>query len=188
TVRAPRGGFVVHVPDENGGKVKVGESVWQGRQIVELADLGRMEVAAEVAEPDAGFVAVGQSVEIRLDASPDRRFRGRVEKLGRLFHPRASEDPSMVFDAVVSIDETDPELMRPGMAAKLRILSESGEPVIQIPEAAIRSGQGGPTVAVRKASGKVKTVPVELGPRWRGTVVVTGGLEEGDAVELPRDS
>ncbi len=188
TVRAPSEGFVVHVTDWRGNKVKVGESVWHGRQIIELADLGHMEVTAEVAEPDAGFVEVGQPVEIRLDASPERLFTGRVEKLGRLFHPRSAEDPAMVFDAIVSIEDADPELMRPGMAAKLEILSESGEPVIQLPESAIREGESGPTVSIRQSSGEVRTVPVSLGPRWRGTVVVTEGLEEGVAVEVPRDS
>jgi HlyD family secretion protein len=184
TVPAARDGFVVHVADWNGQKPKVGDRVWMGRSILEIADLSRMEVAAEVAEPDAGFLAVGQPVEIRLDASPDRLFTGEIVQLGRLFHTRSVDDPSMVFDAVVSIDEPDPELMRPGMAAQVVVLAASDEPTLQLPESAIRVGAEGPTVEVERPGGRTETVAVELGARWDGQVVVNGGLEEGDRVVL----
>lgn len=187
-VPAPRAGFVVHVPDWNGEKPKVGERVWKGRSVLEIADLSVMEVNAEIAEPDAGFVEVGQRVEIRLDASPDRLFTGEVVRLGRLFRTRSAEDPSMVFDAIVSIDEPDPELMRPGMASQVTILAATPEPHIHIPESAVRVGADGPAVDVLRSGGEVERVAIELGPRWDGRVVVTNGLETGDRVLAGRGS
>jgi multidrug efflux pump subunit AcrA (membrane-fusion protein) len=186
-VKAPRGGFVVHVEDWGGNKPKVGESVWAGQSLLQIADLSEMNVKAEVAERDAQYVKVGQQVEIRLDASPDRVFIGRIRQLGKLFHTKSSEVPTMVFDASISIDEPDTELMRPGMAASVEILAPVEQPVIQIPESAVQVTDAGPTVRVERG-GTSKQVAVTLGPRWQGRVIVTEGLEEGDSVRVDGDA
>jgi len=182
-VKAPRDGFVVHVEGWDGNKPKVGESVWAGRSLLQLADLSEMEVRAEVAERDAQYVHEGQRVEVRLDAAPDRVFTGVIRQLGKLFHTKSSEVPTMVFDALISVDEPDTELMRPGMAASVEILAPVDEPVIQIPESAITVTDAGPTVEVER-NGSARRVAVALGPRWEGRVVVTEGLEEGDVVRV----
>jgi len=128
-LRAPRAGCVVYiVEDEEDGKPRVGGEVWQGRDVIEIADLSAMEVDARVPEPDAGRIGVGQRAEVRLDANPDRLFTGRVTELGRVFHPKSPETPSVVFDATVSIDNPDPHLMRPGMAAEVTILPDGAGP------------------------------------------------------------
>jgi multidrug efflux pump subunit AcrA (membrane-fusion protein) len=185
-VKAPRSGFVVHVEGWDGNKPKVGESVWAGRSLLQIADLSEMEVRAEVAERDAQYVQTGQRVEIRLDASPDRVFAGEIRQLGKLFHTKSHEVPTMVFDALLSIDEPDPELMRPGMAASVEILAPFDRPVIQVPESAIRVTDAGPTVVVEREGG-TRRVAVTLGPRWEGKVVVTEGLEEGDRIKVRAD-
>lgn len=186
-VKAPRAGFVVHVEGWDGNKPKVGESVWAGRSLLRLADLSEMEVQAEVAERDAQYVEQGQRVEIRLDANPDRVFTGRIRQLGKLFHTKSAEVPTMVFDALISIDEPDPELMRPGMAASVEILAPVDGPVIQIPESAVRVTDAGPTVEVER-NGSASRIAVTLGPRWEGQVIVTEGLEEGDLVRVRDDA
>ena len=187
-VTAERAGYVVLVPDWRGDKPKVGETVWRGRPILELADLSHMQVAAEVAEADAGYVEEGQQVEIRLDAAPDRLFKGRIRRLGRLFRTKSKDVPSKVFDAVIDIDNPDTELMRPGMAASLEILVPTPEPVIQVPEQAVRRSDDGAWVEVRRGgSRRSEQAPVTLGSRWQGKVVVDAGLEPGDLVRVPDD-
>lgn len=123
-VRAPRDGSVVYVDDE-GAKPRVGTEVWVGRVVAEIADLGAMKVDAMVPEPDAGRVRAGQRAEVRLDVNPDRLFLGRVTELGRVFHVKSRETPSLVFDAEIALDAPDPDLMRPGMAAEVTILPDA---------------------------------------------------------------
>lgn len=188
TVVAPRDGFVVHQTNWQGEKPKIGESMWIGRQILEIADLGRMEMVSEVAEPDARWVAAGQRVEVRLDASPERVFEGEIRELGRLFRVKSAEVPKMVFDVTILLDEPDPELMRPGMAASVEILAPTEESLIQIPESAVRLEGSGPVVTVRRASGNIETVPVRLGERWEGRVVVLEGLTPGDSISIDRSA
>ena len=183
TVRAPRPGFVVHAKNWRGEKPKVGENVFIGQAVAEVADLGHMEVRAEIAEADARYVDVGQVAEIRLDAAPDRVFTGKIVELGTLFREKSSEIPKMIFDATLSIDEADPEIMRPGMAAKIDILSPTEEAVIHIPERAIEQTPEGPFVQ-RQRNGTVERTPVELGARWQGSVVVDSGLQAGDRVSM----
>ena len=186
-VEAPRDGYVVHVEDWNDEKPKVGATVWAGQSILEIADLASMEVAAEVAERDAHQVSPGQQVEVRLDASPDRVFSGRIERLGKLFHAKSADVPTMVFDAIIAIDEPDDELMRPGMAARVEILAPSTDDVIQIPESAVRMTSGGAVVEVREGPGWAP-VEVTLGPRWDRQVVILSGLQDGDVVAVDDDA
>lgn len=180
-VLAPRSGFVVHAANWNGQKAKVGETVWSGRSILEVADLSNMEVLAQVAERDARYVREGMRAEVRLDASPDRVFAGAVRRIGKLFHTKSADVPTMIFDVVIQVDEPDTELMRPGMKASVEILASSDEPLIQLPESAIRVVDGRPMVDVRRGD-RLEEVPLTLGTRFDGQVVVESGLRAGDRV------
>ena len=184
TVMAPRAGFVVLKPDWEGKKVVVGNNVWFGQPLLEIADVTRMRVAAVIPEPEAGKIASGQRAEIRLDANPDRLFHGRVGTVGRIFRTKSWETPSIVCDAEVSIEDPDPALMRPGMAADVTLLGESAAPVLQLPERAVRFGKDGAQVDVRGADGTVRAVPVTLGRRSGDDVEVLAGVKEGDTVVL----
>jgi HlyD family secretion protein len=188
TILAPRSGFVVHQTNWQGEKPKIGESMWIGRQVLDIADLSSMEIIAEVAEPDARWVKAGQRVEVRLDASPERVFEGEIRELGRLFRVKSAEVPKMVFDVTILLDDPDPKLMRPGMASSVEILAPSNHSVIQIPEGAVRIERGRPVVTAKRTSGKLETVEVELGSRWDGRVVVLDGLAIGDRIAVEEDA
>ncbi len=120
-VRAPRDGYVAYVPRWNGSRYRVGDRIWRGSRVLEIADLRDLEVAASIPETAASRVEPGMAVEIRLDAAPDRAFHGPVRRVGRVFHARSSEVPEIVFDVVATIDDPDPGLLRPGMAATIEI-------------------------------------------------------------------
>jgi len=185
TIKAPKDGLLVY-KDNHGNKPAVGDSVWFGSSLLELPDLNQMRVAAVIDEPDAGKVAVGQPVDIRIDANPDRVYKGEIESLGTIFRQRSRFRPEIVFDAVVTIRDRDPELMRPGMAAKLEITVARTEPVLQIPESAVFFDTGGTFVQVVGPLGKESKRPVVLGRRAEGFVEVLQGLSEGETVLLEK--
>jgi RND family efflux transporter MFP subunit len=183
TILAPRAGYLSFPGDWNHRKPKVGESVWAGRSVVQIADLSRMEVQAQIAEPDSGKVRVGDAAEVRLNASPDRVFTGRVKTLARIFRTKSWDKPSVVRDAEILLDQPDAALMRPGMACEVVLLSSSAEPVISIPESFLRRSDAGPQVQRRKHDGgNAEIVPVTLGWRSDGAVEVRTGLADGDIV------
>ncbi len=83
---------------------------------------------------------------------------------------------------MVSIDKADPEIMRPGMAAKLSIILSKVDGVLQIPEEAVRFDKGKPYVQAISGVGAPKRRNLELGRRAGDMVEVISGLKEGDRV------
>lgn len=180
-VKAPKAGLVVYKDTRRGEKLSVGTSVWEGSSLMEIPDLTAMEVFAVVDEREASRVALGQKVDVRLDAAPERSFEGEVVWLGRIFHPESEEKPSVVFDAVIRINQPDEELMRPGMAAQLTIQISQEQNVLQLPrEAVFFDGEG--AYVLRPGNRRQE---IESGRRSGGMVEILSGLQEGDTVVTP---
>ncbi|RMD99863.1 MAG: efflux RND transporter periplasmic adaptor subunit [Deltaproteobacteria bacterium] len=188
-VLAPRDGIVIHLATQGrrggGKKPAVGDTVWFGQTILELPDLTRMQAAVVVAEPDAGLVQVGQRATLSLDALPNRTFSGKVTRLGTIFRAKSDEDPSVVFDAIIEIDNPDPEVLRPGMTVTASIETARREGVLRIPEAFLVMGKEGPFVWKSGTFGRTKPVMVQTGLRAGGYVEILAGLAEGDEIVLP---
>jgi multidrug resistance efflux pump len=121
TIKAPRDGVVIHVIGRRGNKSAVGDDVWGGRRVIEFPDLSQLEVHLEIPERESARIAVGQAVNFTLDAAPDRPFEGQVTSLASVVHTRSNNQLAKVFDAVVSLQAPDPELMRPGMSVDAEI-------------------------------------------------------------------
>ncbi len=183
SVKAPKEGIIVFTPNWRGEKKAVRDRCWRGENVMEMPDLDRMQVKAVIPEPEAGKVTVGLPVEIRLDSNPDRVFKGKVKELGRIFRTKSYDQPSIVFDAVISIDEPDPGLMLPGMAAGVDIIVSSREDVLQVPEAAVIYLADGLFVRKKGFLGKTR-VAVTTGTRSGGMVEIIEGLKENDRVVI----
>jgi len=136
-----------------------------------------------ILESQAGRIKEGQRADVRLDANPDRVYKGAVVSLGRIFRVKSDSQPAIVFDAVIDLSESDPQLMRPGMAAGVDITISSKENALQVAEAALVYREGG--VSVRKKARLTEDlVPVTIGARSAGVVEVLTGLSEGDEVVI----
>ncbi len=182
-VLAPKAGLVVYTPDWNGKKKAVGDTCWMGDTILELPDLGRMQMKAVILEVQAGRVKVGQAAEVRLDSNPDRVYKGQVTSLGRVFRVKSDSQPAIVFDAVIDLSESDPGLMRPGMAAGVNITISSKGSVLQVPEAAVVYREKGAAVW-KKGLLSSELTPVTLGARSSGMVEILTGLAQNDSVVI----
>jgi HlyD family secretion protein len=180
---APKPGIVVYTPDWDGKKKAVGDTCWMGENILELPDLSRMQMKAVILESQAGRVKAGQKADVRLDANPDRVFKGTVISLGRIFRIKSDSQPAIVFDAVIDLSESDPQLMRPGMAAGVDITISSKENALQVAEAALVYQEGGVSVR-KKGRFSEALVPVTIGARSAGVVEVLSGLNEKDEVVI----
>jgi len=73
--------------------------------------------------------------------------------------------------------------MKPGMAAGVEILATSESPQVQIPESAIVY-EGDEAIVDLRRAGVEQRVPVRLGPRSEGQVVIVEGVEPGDEVRV----
>ncbi len=182
-VLAPKAGLVVYTPDWDGKKKVVGDTCWMGDTILELPDLGRMQMKAVILEVQAGRVKVGQAAEVRLDSNPDRVYKGQVTSLGRVFRVKSDSQPAIVFDAVIDLSESDPGLMRPGMAAGVNITISSKGSALQVPDAAVVYREKGAAVW-KKGLLSSELTPVTLGARSSGMVEILTGLAQNDSVVI----
>lgn len=180
-IKAPKDGIVVYATDWDGEKKAVGDRCWMGSNILELPDLDQMQVEAVIPEHEVKKVKKDMDVEIRLDSNTEKIFRGKIKSLGRIFHTKSRNQPSIVIDTIITILNPDPQLMRPGMAANVDIIISSKPNTLQIPESAIIYDKKGLSVLKKKWFGN-QLVSVTIGARSNGMVEVLSGLKENDQI------
>ncbi len=123
-IMSKRKGIVMHQVDWQNNKFAVGDSVWGGMRVVEVADLDQIIAQLEIKENDMSRIAEGQKVRFILDAYPDLEFTGSIQSLSKVVRTKSKNQPSKILDAVVTIDDLDLEIMRPGMSIKATVLAE----------------------------------------------------------------
>jgi len=200
-IRSPVSGVVVS------RQVDIGQTVAASFQTPTLftiaQDLSKMQIDSSYAEADVGSLKVGQPVVFRVDAFPDRNFKGVVRQI-RL-NPTTQQNV-VTYDVVVTVD--NPELiLMPGMTAYVDIIVATRKDALLVPNAALRfrpadaaaqkakprasssagngaGGAGGTTGTLYVLEGgQPKAVGVKVGiTDNRNTEVLGGGLKAGDAV------
>jgi len=181
TVTAPRDGTVIYLTNWRDEKKKMGDSCWRAERVLEIPDLGAMMGRAEADEADAGVLAAGQPVTLRLDALPDVEFTGRVSTCARVVERKSWENPTRIVRLDVALDRTDSERMRPGMRFRGTVETGRLAKVVVIPIEAVRASGSGAAVVRRTALGTA-LVPVTLGKRNQELVEVISGIGEGDEI------
>ena len=131
-IRSPVSGVVVS------RLVDVGQTVAASLQSPTLftiaQDLSHMQIDTSYAEADVGNIRVGQQASFRVDAFPNRTFRGEVKQV-RL-NPTTQQNV-VTYDVVVSVENLDQALM-PGMTAYVNIVVAQRKDVLMVPNAALR--------------------------------------------------
>lgn len=179
TITAPEPGLVVYKSFRQ-GKVKVGDQVWPGMDLIELPDLSRMQVRTRVNEVDVRQIAVDQEVLVKVDALDGQEFPGRVSRIATLARAEG-EAKVKVFDVDVLLDGPAGDL-RPGMTAQCRIVVARLADVVSVPLEAVFERDGASVVFLASANGQPTVVT--LGQRSDDFVVVASGLSGGEAVSL----
>jgi HlyD family secretion protein len=180
-VKAPRSGTVIYTTTRRGEKKKVGDPCWREEKVLEIPDLTEMTAEGEVDEVDAGKLAVGQGVKLRLEAYPDTEITGRVESISATVGRRSWRSPLKVVRVRLRLDETDPMRMRPEMRFRGTIEVERIRDALVVARDAVVNTPDGPMVRRRRLTG-LRTVPVTLGRSNTELVEVLEGLSVGDRV------
>ena len=183
-IRAPFDGVVL-VKNANVGDMITPFSSAAGAQgaVVTMADMGTLEVEADVSESNVGQVAIEMPVEIALDALPDARFRGSVARIvPTVDRAKATVMTKIRFEAL------DPRVL-PEMSAKVVFLKQRPsaadlQPVLAVnPRTVVQ--RGGQSVVLRIQGDTLEAVPVKPG-RTLGDLleISAGALKAGDRLVL----
>jgi len=149
--------------------------------VVTLADMSSLEVEADVSESNIEHISAGQPCEITLDAYPEQRYRGVVDKVV----PTADRAKATVLTKIRFI-ERDTRVL-PEMGAKVHFLPTSmrdsavSQAVLAIDPAAVVT-RNGRKIAFVFEGDKVTERPVELGRTVGRLMEVKGGVRQGERI------
>ncbi len=131
-IRSPVSGVVVSRLVDTGQTVAAS---MQAPVLFTIAqDLSKMQIYTSYAEADVGAIKVGQSATFRVDAFPNRSFKGVAHQV-RL-NPTTQQNV-VTYNVVVAVDNLDQKLM-PGMTAYVNINVAQRQDVLMLPNAALR--------------------------------------------------
>jgi RND family efflux transporter MFP subunit len=182
-IRAPHDGMLIINKMWNGEKYRVGMTAYSGLKLGSLPDLSVMEAKIFVLESEASGLKENLPVSLSLDYEPGRSFTGKVAGIDTIAKPLAEDSPLKYFETKVSLDLTDPRLMKPGIQVKASIFVERLANVITVPNQALVFEQDKAFVFVKKGS-RIQKKPVEMGARSLTRTVITKGLEDGGQILL----
>jgi membrane fusion protein, multidrug efflux system len=161
-IRAPLAGLV------SSRTIQPGEKVSPDNHLLEVVDLHQMELEAAVPALDIASIALGQDVEVRVEGLP-AALNGTVVRINP-----STQAGSRSILAYIRIANPQ-QALRVGMFAEARLTLARKSGVLSIPQVAIRTDAGQPTVYAIE-NGKLLQKPVTLGMR--------GEDERGSAVEI----
>ncbi|MDX5360330.1 MAG: efflux RND transporter periplasmic adaptor subunit [Alphaproteobacteria bacterium] len=157
-------------------RVSVGAYVTPGQDLVDIADIDPIKVEFRVPERYSAQLREGLRVEIIVDAVEGQTFSGIVYALS----PVADiEGRSIAMRA--RIPNADAKL-RPGLFSRVRLVLDTRDNVVSVPEQSIVTRADGRYVYRVKADETVEFVKVRLGVREPGWVEIVEGIAPGDTV------
>ena len=176
TVVAPADDILYSLP------VRAGDYVTVGETIAGMADLRRVRVRAYVDEPDLGWLAADQVVEITWDAKPGKIWQGRTELAPKQVVPLGNRSVGEVY---CSVDNAALDLV-PNVNVEVRILVRQSRQALSVPRAAVRTDDQTRYVYLL-SDNRLQRRDVTVGIASSTRDEVLSGLNEGDRVALQGD-
>ncbi len=169
TVRSPVTGFVAK------RLVDPGAFVTQNIVLLSVVDISTVRLVVNLVERDLSKVSVGAGAAVAVDAYPGETFAGRVARVAPVLDPA-----TRTAEMEVEIPNGSGRL-KPGMYARVRLISANKDNVLVVPKAAVVTSQDRRGVFMVQ-NGQALFRPVVVGLEEPDRVEVTEGLKEGDQV------
>ncbi len=183
-ITAPEPGMVIYTKNWDGRPIKEGSTVqtWGGATVAELPDLSVMNSMTYVNEVDIRRIKEGQTVNIGLDAFPDKKLTGKVTKVANVGMQRPNSD-AKVFQVIVEVDDVD-NTMRPGMTTSNTIITSKLNDVLSVPLEALHSYADSISYVYLSEGLNYRRQEIKIGKTNANAAVIELGLEEDDKVYL----
>jgi HlyD family secretion protein len=170
-VRAPIAGTVYSVD------VAPTDFAEQGKLLLQMADLRKERVRAYFDEPEIGQLAVGQKIQIKWDAKPNRVWNGHIERTPVTVITYGTRN---VGEVMVRVDDADGELL-PDTNVTVTVTTSSEPNALTVPREALHSENGKPYV-YKVVDGELHRTPVTIGTINLTQAAILSGLNPGDWV------
>jgi RND family efflux transporter MFP subunit len=182
-IRAPFDGTVLTKNADVGEMVApMAASASSKSAVVTIADMGSLQVEADVSESNIERIVSDQPCEITLDAYPAVRYQGYVAKVV----PTADRAKATVM-VKVGFRSYDSKVL-PEMSAKVLFLTKAADaaaltakPMLTVPLAAVAT-RGDKKVVYTVRENQAVETPIVVGKEFAALVEVTHGLSSGDKI------
>jgi HlyD family secretion protein len=172
-VHAPFAGTVFSLPVTRFSYIE------PGAEILQLADLSKLQVHAYFDEPEIGDLQLNNPVTIVWDAKPNLKFHGHIIRL-----------PSSVIDygtrrvgeVLISIDDSNGVLL-PNISVVVTVVTQEVRNALTVPREALHI-EGGRDYVYVVTGGTLRRAPVEVGALNLTSVQILKGLNEHTVVAL----
>jgi len=168
---SPAGGYIMKKNVVDGQMVRMGDEIFL------IAGLEKIWVIADVAEQDAGLVAVGQPAKVRFKSFPSETFDGRVT-----FILHELEMATRTAKVRIEIDNPGHRIKHE-MFADVEIFAGAGdEPRVAVPNSSVLNSGKRQVVLVARGEGRFEPRPVKLGLRGEDYTEIKEGIAPGEEV------
>jgi cobalt-zinc-cadmium efflux system membrane fusion protein len=171
-VYAPISGVVIEQNVTNGAGVKTLDN---SPNLFTIANLNYVWIICDVYENNLPFVRVGEYADVRLNAYPDRVFKGRISNIGPILDPSTRT-------AKVRLEMKNPGLMRVGMFVSATFYGQQEETHAIIPKSAILHLHDRDWVYVPTTENRFRIVEVVGGKMVPGDMQEVTGIQPGQQV------
>ena len=172
-ITSPVNGIVIKRAVEKGQTVAA--SLQSPELFVIAQNLQDMQVDASIDESDVGRIRTGQKASFTVDAFPGQTFEGTVNQVRKAAQNVANV---VTYVAVVGFSNAGGRLL-PGMTANVRVVTDSRESVLKVPNAALRMRIVGVEPASAAASGPARAGSAASTSEWRGGFFISQAQAQG---------
>jgi membrane fusion protein, heavy metal efflux system len=173
-LRAPVSGTIV---EQNISGFEGIKSLDNSPNLFTVADLSQVWVVCDVYENDLGDVHMGDTAEIRLNAYPDKIYRGKIADISRIL------DPATRSAKVRIVLANGDGSLRPGMFAVATFRSRKSQSRIVVPSTAVLRLQDKDWVFRKDGAQQFRRVEVHaMGENSNGMQQIQDGLNAGQEI------
>lgn len=183
---APQDGMVVYATDgdfwgrSEGPEIAEGAAVREGQSLIQLPDLGQMQVNVPVHESKVEQVQLGMRANINVQGA---EYFGSVTFVANQPDPMGRYSANVnKYSCKVRIDGR-PTALKPGMTAQVEIRIDYLRDVLSVPVLAVVE-QGGSFYCWVANGSVAERRPVVLGKTNSKLIEISDGLSEGEMVVL----
>jgi HlyD family secretion protein len=168
-ITSPVNGFVARRTADPGAFVSA------NAPIVDVVDIVHVRLVANIVEKDLKQIGVGDSARVEVDAYPGESFMGRIARLSPVLDPATRTAPIEVEIP------NDQYRLKPGMYARVGIITESHRDALVVPTNALVD-VGGTRGVYLSVNNLAAFHPVKIGIEGNERTEILDGLADGDRV------
>ena len=153
-----------------------GAFVSNNAPIVDVVDIGRVRLVANIVEKDLNQLQAGDQTQVQVDAFPDEVFNGQIARLSPVLDPATRTAP-------IEIEIPNPGYrLKPGMYARVTVTTDERKNALVVPSNAVVDYTGRRGVFVAAGDDTVTFRPVRVGIEESTLIEILDGVADGDRV------